>query len=311
MRSHTPSTPARLLVPALAALSALLLLAPFPARAAGPLRVVATFSILGDMVKNVAGDRVELATLVGPDTDTHVYEPTPSDARTLAKADLVFVNGLGFEGWMDRLVESSGCKGQVVVVSKGVKPRTMIDEDEGGKEVVDPHAWQDLTNGAIYVANIEKALVKADPANAAFYTANAEAYLKKIKETDDWVRAEFAAIPAPRRRIITSHDAFGYFGQAYGVIMLAPEGFSTDAEASARGVSRLIRQIRSEKISALFVENMSDPRLIERIAKETGVRPGGELYSDALSRPGEGAATYLEMFRNNVTKMVAAMTGSK
>ena len=287
-------------------LLAALILSSVPAFAAQPVKVVATFSILGDMVKNVGGDRIALTVIVGPNSDTHVYEPTPADAKTLAGADLVFLNGLGFEGWMPRLVRSSGYKGTMAVASEGVKPRSMVDD---GKKITDPHAWQDLANGKTYVANIAKALSLADPAGAEAYRANAAAYTKKIEDMDAWVKEEFAKIPREERRMITSHDAFGYFGQAYGLTILAPIGYSTEAEASAQNVGKLIRQIKKEKIKALFIENMSDPRIIERIAKDAGVRAGGELYSDALSAPGESGATYLDMFKNNITKMVAAMGG--
>jgi zinc/manganese transport system substrate-binding protein len=287
-------------------LLAALILSSVPAFAAQPVKVVATFSILGDMVKNVGGDRIALTVIVGPNSDTHVYEPTPADAKTLAGADLVFLNGLGFEGWMPRLVRSSGYKGTMAVASEGVKPRSMVDD---GKKITDPHAWQDLANGKTYVANIAKALSLADPAGAEAYRANAAAYTKKIEDMDAWVKEEFSKIPRQERRMITSHDAFGYFGQAYGLTILAPIGYSTEAEASAQNVGKLIRQIKKEKIKALFIENMSDPRIIERIAKDAGVRAGGELYSDALSAPGESGATYLDMFKNNITKMVAAMGG--
>jgi zinc/manganese transport system substrate-binding protein len=287
-------------------LLAALILSPAPAFAAQPVKVVATFSILGDMVKNVGGDRIALTVIVGPNSDTHVYEPTPADAKALAGADLVFLNGLGFEGWMPRLVRSSGYKGTMVVASEGVKPRSMVDD---GKKITDPHAWQDLSNGKTYVANIAKALSLTDPAGAEAYRANAAAYTKKIEDMDAWVKEEFAKIPREERRMITSHDAFGYFGQAYGLTILAPIGYSTEAEASAQNVGKLIRQIKKEKIKALFIENMSDPRIIERIAKDAGVQAGGELYSDALSAPGESGATYLDMFKNNITKMVAAMGG--
>ena len=287
-------------------LLAALILSSATAFAAPPVKVVATFSILGDMVKNVGGDRIALTVIVGPNSDTHVYEPTPADAKALAGADLVFLNGLGFEGWMPRLVRSSGYKGTMAVASEGVKPRSMVDD---GKKITDPHAWQDLSNGKTYVANIAKALSLADPAGAEAYRANAAAYTKKIEDMDAWVKEEFAKIPREERRMITSHDAFGYFGQAYGLTILAPIGYSTEAEASAQNVGKLIRQIKKEKVKALFIENMSDPRIIERIAKDAGVRAGGELYSDALSAPGESGATYLDMFKNNITKMVAAMGG--
>jgi len=273
--------------------------------------VVASFSILGDMVKNVGGDRVDVTTLVGPGGDTHVYQPTPMDAKNVARASLVFVNGLGFEGWMERLVKTSGCAGRVVTASQAVTPRIEAQDGSLHPPVTDPHAWQDLQNGKRYVAAIEKALSEADPAGAQAYAANAAAYIQKIEAMDAWVKAQFAAIPPDERKIITSHDAFGYFGRAYGVTILAPMGYSTESEASALKVGELIRQIKREKVKALFVENMSDPRLVERIGKETGIAPGGTLYSDALSAPDGPAATYLDMFKNNVVLMIAAMRGEK
>ncbi len=284
------------------------------AGAEGKIRVIASFSILGDMVKNVGGERLEVTTLVGPDGDAHVYEPTPAAARAVSAADLVIFNGLGFEGWMDRLIQTSGYKGPVVVASKGIKPREMSQEEEeelgpGTKHApkIDPHAWQDLSNGLIYVDNIAQGLSRVDAAGAPGYQANAAAYKAKLRDLDQWVRAEFAGIPQAKRRLITSHDALGYFGAAYGITILAPMGVSTESEPSAGGIARLIRQIRQERITAVFIENVTDPRLMEQVAKESGVKMGGELYSDALSKPGGPAPTYIDMFKNNVTKIVAAM----
>jgi zinc/manganese transport system substrate-binding protein len=273
--------------------------------------VVASFSILGDLTKNVGGDRIEVTTLVGPNGDTHVYEPTPADAKAVAGADLVVVNGLGFEGWMDRLIQTSGYKGSVVVASKGVKPRKMTAEETtepgAARLVTDPHAWQDLHNGQLYVRNIAEGLAELDRAGASVYEANAKAYTARLAELDRWVKKEFSAIPRPKRRMITTHDAFGYFGAAYGVTILSPEGFSTESEASAGDIARLIQQIRKEKITAVFIENISDPRLMQQVAKESGVTLGGTLYSDALSKPDGPAPTYLEMFKNNVSLIAAAM----
>lgn len=308
--SHWLIVLARTLCPTLGLILGLTLLPAGPALAQGPLKVVASFSILADMVKNVGGDRVQVASLVGPDADAHTYEPTPADARTLAEANLVVINGLGLEGKIDRLVKTSGYKGPLAVASQGLRPLTMTDEDHGGKRITDPHAWQNLANGKLYVANIRQALAQVDPAGADVYTANAEAYAKQLDDLDAWVRAEFAKVPRAQRKMVTSHDAFGYFGQAYGLTLLAPSGVSTESEPSAKGVGQLIRQIKAEKIRALFVENMNDPRLIERIAKETGVQPGGELYSDALSAPDGPAPSYVQMFRNNVSKIVAALTAT-
>lgn len=273
---------------------------------AAELRAVASFSIFGDMVRQVGGDRVEVTTIVGPDADTHVYEPKPSDAAAVTKADLFFVNGLGFEGWMDRFVQATGYKGRLVTVTDGIRTHTM---DEDGETVTDPHAWQSLANGIIYVENIARALCDADAAGCADYTANARAYEAKLSALDAEVKAEIAALPEARRKVITTHDAFLYFGEAYGVEFLAPVGISTDAEPSAADVARLILQIKSEDVRALFIENMSDGRLIQQIAAETGVKMGGELYADALSPAGGAAPTYLDMFRHNATLLVAAMRG--
>jgi zinc/manganese transport system substrate-binding protein len=267
---------------------------------------VASFSILGDMVARVGGDRVAVTTIVGPNADTHVYEPKPGDAIAVAGADIFFVNGLGFEGWMERFVESTGYQGPLIVASDGVKTHTMDDE---GETVTDPHAWQSLGNGLLYVENIAKGLCQVDAAGCETYTANAEAYEAEIAALDNAVKAGIAAVPESRRKVITTHDAFGYFGEAYGVTFLAPEGISTDAEPSAADVARLITQIKAEGVTALFIENMSDGRLVEQIADETGVQVGGELYADALSEADGPAATYLDMFRHNISLLIPAMEG--
>jgi zinc/manganese transport system substrate-binding protein len=279
------------------------------AAAAGKVKTVASFSILGDMVRQVGGDRVEVITLVGPDGDAHVYEPTPTDARNLASASILFTNGLGFEGWMDRLEKSSGFKGKVVVASNGVKPRTMIEEEGGKPETItDPHAWQDLANGKLYVANIRDGLIAADPDGKAAYEANASKYLGEIMQEDDAVKAALATLSKDRRKLITSHDAFGYFGAAYGLEVIAPEGVSTESEASAQDVAKIIRQIKAEHIPAVFMENITDHRLLDQIARETGAKIGGELYTDALSGPDGPAPTYLDMFRHNVGALTAALS---
>jgi zinc/manganese transport system substrate-binding protein len=282
---------------------------PANADAADKVKAVASFSILGDMVKQVGGDRVKLTTLVGPDGDAHVFDPTPVDAKILANAQILFVNGLGFEGWMERLAKSSGFAGKTVVASTGVKPRTMI-EGEGGKEeeIADPHAWQDLANGKVYVANIRDGLIAIDPAGKETYEANAAKYLNEIAVMEDAAKAAFAKLPQARRKIITSHDAFGYFGAAYGLQVIAPEGVSTEAEASAKDVAAIIRQIKQEQVPAVFMENITDHRLLDQIARETGAKIGGTLYTDALSGPDGPASTYLDMFRNNVGVLTIALS---
>ena len=278
------------------------------AEAAGKVKAVASFSILADMVKQVGGDRVEVITLVGPDGDAHVYEPTPANAKNLASANILFTNGLGFEGWMDRLEKSSGFKGKVVVASTGVEPRTMVEEEGGKKETItDPHAWQSLANGKLYVANIRDGLIAVDPEGKATYEANANTYLDAIAKEETDVKAALAALPKERRKIITSHDAFGYFGAAYGLEVIAPEGVSTESEASAQDVAKIIRQIKAEKIPAVFMENITDHRLLDQIASETNAKIGGTLYTDALSLPDGPAGTYLDMFRNNIETLTAAL----
>jgi zinc/manganese transport system substrate-binding protein len=281
------------------------------ARAQDRLNVIATFSILGDFVKNVGGDRVEVATLVGPNGNAHVYAPSPSDAKKVADAKLVFVNGLGFEGWLERLVKASGTKAPIVVATKGIKPLERAgghdhdhDHDHGR---ADPHAWQSVANAKIYVANIRDALIAADPAGKDAYSANAAAYLAKLDALERDVREVIAKIPADRRRVITSHSAFGYFQDAYGVNFTAPQGVSTEAEASAKDVAAIIAQIRKQKAAAVFLENVTDPRLVEQIARETGAKVGGTLYSDALTDDKGDATTYIDLIRHNLRQLAAAL----
>ena len=281
----------------------LLALSPVGAEAK-TLDIVASFSVLGEIVQEVAGDKAEVHTLVGPDGDAHSFEPTPNDAGTLGRADLVIVNGLGLEKWMERLIEASGYKGTVAVASRGVHPRLMEAEGTG---VTDPHAWQDLANGRLYVRNIADALAAADPADADYFNARAQRYDATLAALDAWVRKEIARVPAAKRRVITTHDAFGYFGAAYGVTFLAPEGISTDAEPTAGGLAKLIDQIRQERIKALFLENITSPQLMRTVAQETGVPLGGALFSDALSPPDGPAPAYVDMFKNNLPKLVAGM----
>lgn len=285
--------------------AALLLGLTASAQAADKVKAVASFSILGDMVKQVGGDRVEVTTLVGPDGDAHVYEPTPADAKNLAAANILFVNGLGFEGWMDRLEKSSGFNGKTVVASTGVTSRQMVEND---KKITDPHAWQSLENGKLYVANIRDGLIAADPEGKAEYEANAAKYLDALTQEDEAVKAAMANLPPERRKIITTHDAFGYFGAAYGLEVIAPEGVSTESEASAKDVAKIIRQIRAQHIPAVFVENITDRRLLDQIANETGSKIGGTLYTDALSPPEGPAPTYLDMFHHNLEELTQALS---
>lgn len=265
--------------------------------------VVATFTILADFVREVGGDRVDVASIVGPDGDAHVYDPTPADARRLASARLIVENGLGLEGWISRLAKASGSKAPVVVATTGIKPRKHADAHGG----VDPHAWQDVGNAKIYVANIRDGLVRVDPEGKAGYEARARDYLAKLDALDAEIRAAIARIPPDRRRIVSTHDAFGYFAQDYGLEFAAPAGVSTEGDVSARDVAKIIAQIKREKFPAVFLENVSDPRLIERIGRETGAKVGGALYSDALSPPGGPAGTYIDMARHNISELTKAL----
>ncbi len=279
-----------------------------PAALAAPVKVVASFSVLGDIVRQIAGDHADVITLVGPNGDAHTFDPSPADAAKLADAALVVSNGLGLDGWLERLAKSADYKGAVAVASDGIQARHMTEvEGSTKKEVTDPHAWQNLQNGVIYVRNIEAALEMADPTNATAYKHAAEKYTSELLALDAEIRLAFTAVPKAKRRVITSHDAFGYFGAAYGVDFLAPEGISTETEPSAGDVAKLVDQIRAEHIKSLFIENMTDARLVTIIGKETGAVVGGTLYSDALSPPDGPAPTYIAMFKNNVPKLIEGM----
>ncbi|MCU0904075.1 MAG: metal ABC transporter substrate-binding protein [Tabrizicola sp.] len=310
-----------------------------PSFAQDKLNVIATFSILGDIVQNVGGDRVTVTTLVGPDGDAHVFQPAPADAQAVAGADVIVANGLGFEGWMDRLVEASGTQAAIITASEGITPIAFEeaghdhdhaegeahdhdhshDHDHAKEEAghdhdghdhgpEDPHAWQSVANVQVYVANIAAGLIAADPEGEAVYTENATAYLAELSGLDAEIKAAVAVLPEDRRTVVTSHDAFGYFAAAYGLTFVAPQGVSTEAEASAQDVAALITQIREAGIAAVFVENIADPRLLEQIAAETGAKVGGTLFSDALSGPEGPAATYVDMMRHNIGQLTAALS---
>ena len=329
----------------LAALAGIAAVTPFAA-SAEPLKVVASFSIIGDFAKNVGGDRIQLTTLVGPDGDAHVYEPKPADAAAMSAADLVLVNGLGLEGFISRLVEASSSRAILVEVSKGAELIPSMDRhseaseanegaehhghaseaeqhghDEGhghdhaeethhAHGAYDPHAWQSVRNAETYVKNIADAFCTADSEGCDSYKANAESYLGKLRALDQEIRAAVASVPQDKRVVITSHDAFGYFEHAYGIDFRSPEGVSTESEASAADVAALIRQVRDQKASAIFVENITNARLTEQIARETGLTIGGTLYSDALSGEDGPASTYIGMMRHNTATIRNAVLGS-
>ncbi|MEW5886878.1 MAG: zinc ABC transporter substrate-binding protein [Pseudomonadota bacterium] len=285
------------------------------------LPVVASFSILGDLVQQVGGERVQLTQLIGPDSDAHVFQPRPAQARLVGQARLVFSNGLGFEGWMPRLLRSANFRGQHVVLSRGIEPLRNAGHGHGhghrhghghghdhGEH--DPHAWQNVAHVRVYVRNIADALCAADAAGCDFYRQRAQAYDAVLAQLDESIRAAWAPIEVAQRRVIVAHDAFAYYGQAYNVRFMAARGVSADSEPTARGIARLVQQIREERIRALFVENVTDPRLIEQIGRETGLRPAGRLYSDALSAPGGTAPTYVDMLRHNTQALTRAVAGA-
>jgi zinc/manganese transport system substrate-binding protein len=270
------------------------------ARAQDRVNVVTSFSILGDFAKNVGGERVSVTTLVGPDGDVHVYTPAPADAKKIADAKLLVVNGLGLEGWLPRLLQASGSKAPIVIATKNIAPLKLGSD-------ADPHAWQSVANAKIYVTNIRDALGAADPADAETFRANAQAYLAALDALDREVGEAIGRIPPARRKVISTHDAFGYFASAYGIEFVAPLGVSTESEASARDIAGIITQIKTAKIPAVFLENISDPRLIRQIAAETGARVGGTLYSDSLTGEKGDAPTYIDMVRHNIRALTSAL----
>jgi zinc/manganese transport system substrate-binding protein len=290
----------------------LAILATFPAaaRAQDKLPVVATFSILGDLTQRIGGDHVQVLTLVGPDSDAHVFQPGPRESAELANSSVLIANGLEFEPWLHRLEESSGFKGKMIEASVGITPLA-IEEHEGEEGhhhgAVDPHAFQDLSNARIYAANIAKGLSEAAPDHAADFKANADKLIADMTALDQELKRAFAAIPAERRRVLTSHDAFRYFGRAYGIEFVSVQGVSTEAEASAEDLAKIVRQARDGHLSAIFLENMTDPRLAETVAQESGVKIGGELYADALSDLNGPAPDYLSLMRYNAKQLLAAM----
>ncbi|WP_273819734.1 MULTISPECIES: metal ABC transporter substrate-binding protein [Pseudomonas] len=274
------------------------------AQAAEKLPVVASFSILRDITQQIGGDHIQVSAMVGPDADAHTYEPTPDDAQALLKAKLIVKNGLEFEPWLDRLVTSTETKAPVVTASKGVLSHTM---EEDGQTVPDPHAWHNLANVELYVNNITKALIQVDPAHKDDYTRNSQDYLKQIYRLLAEAKVKLGNLPAGNRRIVTSHDAFGYLGQAYGIQFMAPQGLSTEREPSAAEVAELIRQIRKDKVTAVFMENIKDARLLKQIADESGAKIGGTLYSDALAAEGP-ASTFIGLFEYNMNTLHAALS---
>ena len=269
---------------------------------------VASFTVLADMVAQVGGDHVHVISMVPPNGDPHEYEPTPDDAKKLKGANVVFTSGLGLEGWFARLAKASGYAGKPVVASDGIKTRKM---EEKGHTVTDPHAWNSIPNAEIYVGNIERALAKADPEDAAAFKANADNYRAKLAALDAYAHKEVDGVPKDQRKVLTTHDALSYFGATYGVKFISPLGFSMENEPSAAQVANVIKQIKAEHVGVYFFENSNDPRLVKQIADATGAQPGGELYVESLSQPGGPTPTYADMFKYNIDKLVAGMKAER
>jgi zinc/manganese transport system substrate-binding protein len=271
-----------------------------PLHAEARFNVVTSFSILADFVKNVGGDRVNVTSLVGPNGDVHVYTPAPQDAKTIAVAQLVVINGLGLDGWLPRLLQSSGSKALVVTASEGVSPLKLGSQ-------ADPHAWQSVLNAQIYVKNIRDALAQVDAKDADYFRQNADHYLAELDQLDREVRNAVDQIPPERRKVISTHGAFGYFAKAYGIAFIAPLGVSTEADPSARDVATIITQVKRDKIPSVFLENITDDRLVRRIAEETGVNVGGTLYSDSLTDEKGPVPTYIALVRHNIKALTSAL----
>ena len=275
-----------------------------PVTAAERIKVVASFSILGDMVQQVTGTLADVTTIVGPDADAHVYQPTTADARAVADADVIFVNGLGFETWSDSLIANAGGVARVFVATHGIEPLRVDGE-------IDPHAWNALPNGVVYVQNVAVGMAELDPANAAQYTANAQSYVAELRRVHNDALSQFSALPENHRTVVTAHDAFGYLADAYGLTFLAPLGIDTEAEPSAQQLASLIDQLKQKRAGALFVENVTSPALVKQIARETGLRIGGQLFSDALSERGGPATSYIAMFKHNLEAIINALNASQ
>ncbi|AFP85176.1 metal ABC transporter solute-binding protein, Zn/Mn family [secondary endosymbiont of Ctenarytaina eucalypti] len=283
---------------------AMVLIVVCPVAMSHTIDVVASFSVLADIVRLVGGEHVKVTELVGPGGDPHAFEPTPKDSQALAQAEVVFVSGLGLEGWIERLVTASGYRGKVVTASAGISPRKI--EAAGGKSITDPHAWNSARNGALYARNVMNALIASDPADADYFRKSGEAYIRTLEKLDAWAKAEFADIPQGKRKVLTGHNAFGYFGLEYGVQFFSPVSLSTDAEASASSVAELVDHLKREHL-ATFIENQTDARLLKQIAYASGVEPDGALYPEALSNKDGPASTYEAAFRHNVTTLARSM----
>ena len=267
------------------------------------IHVVTTFTILEDFAKKIGKDKIEITNLVPADNDPHMYEPTPEDVKKISSADIILTNGLGFEGWLRRLINAAQMRGTEITCTKYIHPRLVFEDTL----VKDPHAWHSIPHAKIYVRNITKAFKTADPKNAAYYEKNMQSYLDKLTKLDESMRRKIDEVPPKNRKIITAHDAFGYLGNSYGIQVFAPQGISTESEPKIHSIIDLIKQIKKEKIHTIFIEKISDPKIIQQISRETGAKIGGELYADGLSNKDGSAPTYIDMMHYNFGLILSAM----
>ncbi|WP_100152618.1 metal ABC transporter substrate-binding protein [Snodgrassella alvi] len=272
---------------------------------AAPLPVITSFSILGDVTRQIGGERVQVRSLIGNDQDAHMYQLVSKDLRDMRSARLILLNGLGLEPLsLQRAAQQS--RVPLATVTQGIQPLMMADDGHHHHQQTDPHIWNDPVLMQTYARNVAGALIKVDPQGKAYYQQRLAAYQRQLAELNNWATKIFNAVPADKRKVLTGHDAFAYMAKRYSIQFIAPQGVSTEAEPSARQVAAIISQIRRENIKAIFIENIKNPKMVQRIASETQTKISGRLYSDALSN-GAPAATYIDMFRFNVNALAAAM----
>ncbi len=269
-----------------------------------PLKIVATATIMADMTKNIVGDQSVVHCIVPAGADPHVYDPTPADAKLIADADLIIQNGLTFEGWLSELISNSGTKAKVITLTEGVDVIGSLDYTNSN----DPHAWMNAANALVYIKNIKDALVEINPKNEEVYNFNYGVYKQQIEQLDNYILKEIQKIPENRRILITSHDAFQYYGKKYGIRLEAIQGTSTEAEAQTSDIIRLTKTIKENNIPAVFIESTINPKLLKGLAKENDIVVGGELFADSLGDEESEAATYLDMLRYNTDVIVAALS---
>ncbi len=269
--------------------------------------VISSASMIWDMVDNIAGDKIENRLIVPIGGDPHTYSPTPRDAQKVASSDLIFINGLTFEGWITELIENSGTKGKTITVTEGLTPIASSQY----KNAYDPHAWMDLAKAQTYITNILQGLIEIDPVNKGYYEENYRNYSQELKDLDAYISKRILEIPEEKRLIVTSHDAFSYYGKRYGLDVQGIIGISTESEAQTSDIVRISNSIKSSGVPAIFVESTINPKLIKQIATDNGVAIGGSLYADSIGEKGSNGSTYLKMMKSNTDVIVDALSGTR